>query len=277
MSERSIRRMAQLVGLVSVVSTAHAGTVGLAWSPVAGAAGYRVYYGTAPGSYSASKDVGAVTQTALAGLDDCTDYYLAVKAYNSLGESESFSNEIAGWARPSIEAPSPASRLQGARSTLQIVGANFRPGAVVTVDNPRVRIEGATYVGCGRIDLAVALDPDAPGLRAAETGSFAVTVSNPDGTYGARDRAFEVAVDPSRFDVNRSTDSTRGRVDGADTVWLARLFSSRDGVDALYDPDFDIDGNGWIDGDDLSFVALNIGKCWSGTGWSADACSASSR
>ena len=56
-----------------------------------------------------------------------------------------------------------------------------------------------------------------------------------------------------------------------DTVWLSRLFGN-DETDPLWDPDFDFDGDGWIDGSDLAYLASNLGKCWSGTGWTAQAC-----
>jgi hypothetical protein len=273
----AIRGFARLLLVLTAASAARAGTVELAWTAVPGATGYRVYYGTASGRYTASKDVGSATGTALTNLTDCISYYAAVKAYNAAGESAQFSNEISGWSRPAVDAPSPAAEHQGRRFTLQVRGANFHPGATVLVDNPRVRLESATVVDCGRIDLVVAVDPEGPGVRPAQAGAFTVTVQNADGTFGARAGAFEVLVDPARFDVNRSTSSTLGRVDGADTVWMARLFSGQDGIDALYDPDFDLDGNGWIDGDDVAYLAANLGKCWSGTAWTIEACSGPAR
>lgn len=272
MVKQTASGLARLLVLCCAASAARAGAIGVAWTPVPGATGYRVYYGTAPGRYTGSRDVGPVTTTSLSGLSDCTGYYLAVKAYNGAGESQSFSNEITGWSRPSLTAPAPSSRMQGESFTLEVRGANFQSGATVTLDNPRVRVNAATIVDCGRIDLEVALDPPGPGIRPAQIGAFTISVENPDGTFGVRDQAFEVRPDPARFDVNRSTGTTRDRLDGADTVWMARLFSGQEGEDALYDPDFDLDGDGWIDGDDLAFVASNLGTCWSGTAWTAQAC-----
>jgi hypothetical protein len=61
----------------------------LAWDPVSGAQGYRVYWGTSSGSYPNSRDVGSATQYNLNNLPlaDKTTYYLTVTAYNSAGES----------------------------------------------------------------------------------------------------------------------------------------------------------------------------------------------
>lgn len=274
MTARSIRRLAGILLCVGAMSAASAGSITLAWNAVAGAAGYRVYYGNASGQYTGSKDVGAATSTALSGLADCVEWYVAVKAYNTAGESATYSTEVTGWSRPAVNLSQPRSAMQGAQAAMQIQGANFKPGARLTINNPRVRLNSAVVVDCGRIDIDVTIEPDGPGNRAAQSGTFMVAVDNPDGTFGQTADGFEVEVDPARFDVNQSTEATRGRLDGADTVWLARLFSSQDGVDALYDPDFDFDGDGWIDGVDLNFLAANFGSCWSGTQWTTQACSA---
>ena len=63
------------------------GTVALAWSAVSGATGYRVSYGTNPGSPTSSVRFGAVTQGNLSGLADGQAYYFAVSAIGPQGES----------------------------------------------------------------------------------------------------------------------------------------------------------------------------------------------
>ena len=250
-----------------------AGTISLAWTPAAGASGYRVYYGASSGTYTQSQDVGASTEATVA-LADCTNWYVAVKAYNGAGESPAFSNEIAGWARPRVDASTPGARLQGSVFTLGIAGSNFRPGATVEIDNPNVHFASVDVVDCDTIQLAATVEPTASGVRAAEVGTFTVSVTNPDDTFGARADAFEVLIDPARFDVNQSDSATRDRVDGKDTVWLARLFGSPE-TSVLYDPDFDLDGDGWVDGQELSYVASNLGRCWSGTAWTVESCPSS--
>lgn len=63
-------------------------------------AGYRLRYGTAPGMYSETIDVGNVTEYELFGLDPAQAYYFVVQAYDKAGNESSPSSEIL--ARPSI-------------------------------------------------------------------------------------------------------------------------------------------------------------------------------
>lgn len=72
----------------------------LAWDPPSSAAnisGYRVYYGTAPGSYIQSfgqgLSVGNVTSYTLMGLSNGIRYYFAVTAIDSLGNESTYSNQ----------------------------------------------------------------------------------------------------------------------------------------------------------------------------------------
>lgn len=267
------RWLVMVLGLLGS-SSIYAGSISVAWSPAAGASGYRIYYGEASGSYSRSLDVGNVTEAVLSSLEDCRTWYLAIKAYNGAGESAEFSNELSGWSRPAVTTSSPAARIQGSQFTLDVRGQSFQPGATVEIDNPNVILQQATVISCDHIQLAVVVEPTAEGVRAAEVGQFTLTVTNPDDTYGVRVQGFEVQINPARFDVNRSDETTIGRLDGKDTVWMARLFGSRE-QEPLYDPDFDLDGNGWVDGEDLAYLASNLGRCWSGTGWTVAACPAS--
>lgn len=244
---------------------ARAGTVDLEWDPVPGASGYKVYYGLASGQYTQIKDVGNRSTTTMANLTDCTDYFMAVKAYNAYGESAEFSNEVSGWARPALTGTAPAV-MQGQQVTVDLVGSNFKPGAVVEINNPHVSVSSVAVPTCNRIQLIASVDPLAPGLRAAQVGSFEVTVQNPSDVFGRKSNAFTVKINPARFDVNKSDSKTRDRLDGKDTVWLSRTFGAQEG-DPLYAPDHDFTGDGWIDGEDLAYLASNLGKCWSGTGW----------
>ena len=73
--------------------SAHAGQITLAWDAEDGAAGYKIYYGTASDAYTTSVDVGNVTNYPLT-LDDGHTYYLAATAYDSAKLESDFSNEI---------------------------------------------------------------------------------------------------------------------------------------------------------------------------------------
>ena len=71
----------------------------LAWDPVltAGIQGYRVYYGSAPGTYEQLPgqgiDVGNATSYTVNGLGSGTRYYFVVTAYDGTTESPP-SNEV---------------------------------------------------------------------------------------------------------------------------------------------------------------------------------------
>jgi hypothetical protein len=79
-----------------------AGTASLSWtapatnddgSALTDLAGYKVYYGTAPGSYSKSFTVTPGTTYTITGLAPGT-YYIAVTAYNTTGMESEYSNEV---------------------------------------------------------------------------------------------------------------------------------------------------------------------------------------
>jgi hypothetical protein len=72
-------------------------TTVLSWDAVAdpNVAGYRLYVGTAPGSYDQpGTSVGYHHSHAVAGLSNQTTYYFAVTAYDFLGNESAFSNEV---------------------------------------------------------------------------------------------------------------------------------------------------------------------------------------
>ncbi len=273
---RALTRSFALLSLLALATVARAGTISIAWDAVPNATGYRVYYGTASRAYTQVADVGPATETTIQNLADCTTWYVAVKAYNSAGESQSFSDEVSGWPRPAITSATPAAAKQGDQVAVEIRGANFQSGASVEIDNPRVRLDSVSTVACDRIQMLMTIEPTAANVRPAAIGKFSLTVVQPDNVFGTRSNAFEVLVNPARFDINRSDETTTGRLDGKDTVWMARLFGGQeDGP--LYDPDADFNGDGWVDGDDLAHVASNLGGCWNGTGWSPAACPTSLR
>jgi hypothetical protein len=74
------------------------GTISLTWDsntdPDLG--GYRVYYGTASGSYSHSTDVGNVTTFSLTGLTKGQTYFIVATAYDASQNESGYSNEVSG-------------------------------------------------------------------------------------------------------------------------------------------------------------------------------------
>jgi hypothetical protein len=177
-----------LIALVATTAFAHAGTMSVAWDPVADAAGYTVYYGTAPDSYSQQKDVpGGATSTTLTGLDACTRYYVAVKAYDSGGlESDNYSNEIAGLPRPVVSTVEPGSGEQGTSPTLVIGGESFDAGATVEFSGSGITVLSVTRDSCTQLTVDVQIDAAAP------TGARTVDVVNPDRSFGSLANGFTV-------------------------------------------------------------------------------------
>ena len=259
-----------------------AGTMNVAWDPVPGASGYNLYYGTSPSNYSNVVDVGNTTQTTLT-INDCADYYVSAKAYSAFGESTQFSNEVSGWARPVINTGGTVNATQGDQFTYNISGANFQSGAQVVIDTasiptdqngtPLVRVANPAILGCNQAQALITVDPLGAGARAMEIGTFSfdVQVVNPDGIYGTRSTNLVVGFDPYRSDMNRSDAMTTDRVDGKDLAWLAYAHGVGEG-DPRWNPDADLSGDGFVDGQDLALLAVGFGQCWNGSNWSALAC-----
>ena len=61
-------------------------------TPFTGFAGFKVYYGMSPGTYSNSINVGMTTSYSVNGLAPGT-YYFTVTIFDSSGNESSFSNE----------------------------------------------------------------------------------------------------------------------------------------------------------------------------------------
>ena len=84
----------------AAATTLAVNTVTLAWDSVAvsNLAGYRVYYGTAPGTYiqasGAGIAVGTVTTFVVTGLNRGVRYYFAVTDFNTSNVESPFSNEV---------------------------------------------------------------------------------------------------------------------------------------------------------------------------------------
>ncbi len=75
-------------------------TATLTWDavPLADISGYRVYYGTTPGTYfqplGQGLNAGNVTTSTVAGFQSGTTYYFATTAYDTLNNESGYSNEV---------------------------------------------------------------------------------------------------------------------------------------------------------------------------------------
>ena len=88
--------------------------VTVAWdaNPEPAVRGYVIYYGTSPGNYTQSIDVGNSTNCLISGLQAGATYYMAVTAYDDSRNESGFSNEIVYAASPES---SPSSSSGGNR------------------------------------------------------------------------------------------------------------------------------------------------------------------
>lgn len=199
--------------LVVASASATAGTVSLAWDPVVhdDLAGYRVYYDTTPGAYGSSVDVGTQASATLTDLADCTDYQVAVKAYDSEGnESSVFSTPVSGWARPEVVGVSPAQLEANSSAQVVVSGANFMNGASVVLDHPGLSVDGVTWSSCGQLVVDVTIGSAAP-------GTVDVTVVNPDQVFGRAVSALAITSDSSGPEIS-GLGATPGATSAA-VVW----------------------------------------------------------
>jgi alpha-glucosidase len=93
--------------------TAQAAQASLSWTapstytdgtPLTTLGGYKLYTGTASGSYAQNIDVGKATSYTLTNLNDATTYFFAVKAYGTAGDLSGYSNQAS---LTTAAAPSP--------------------------------------------------------------------------------------------------------------------------------------------------------------------------
>lgn len=182
-------RLALLFVLTALLSTcAHAGTISIAWEPVTHVdlAGYRVYYGGAPSIYNQTYDTNLTTSLTFL-VDDCVDYYVAVKARGTDGAvSAAYSVEVTGWARPIVSAADPAQVEKNTTLDVVIVGANFMDGAAVQLSDPNIVVNSVVTVDCTSIIANITVPPGAPFTLVD------VEVINPDQVFGAGAALFEV-------------------------------------------------------------------------------------
>lgn len=163
-----------------------AGTISVTWDPVSDAdlAGYKVYYGTTPGSHAQFHDAGNTTSATLSNVTDCTLYYVAVRAYDtSRLESTADSNSVKGFPRPVVNSVSPGTLVQGESKTFTISGINFDAGVAGDATRPpaRVKVSGAGLtVSNVRVSACGSMTATISASSTAAIGYSSLTVENPD-------------------------------------------------------------------------------------------------
>ncbi len=133
MSNRMGSIIIACVLVLCLAASSSAGSLNLSWSapttnadgtPLTSLAGYRVYYGTTPGTYAGVVTVGNVQTFRLNGLLDGQNYYLAVTAYDTQGDESTFSTEAihatppsAGYGSLRLSWAAPATNVDGTPCT----------------------------------------------------------------------------------------------------------------------------------------------------------------
>ncbi|HEU5182524.1 MAG TPA: fibronectin type III domain-containing protein [Candidatus Polarisedimenticolia bacterium] len=252
------------LGLVLIPTVASAGTIKLAWDPVSDAdlAGYRVYYGTSPGVYTNSYVVTQPQNSAdLTNLQDCRIYYLAVKAVDSNGnESLGFSNEIIGMPAPSATSvvvnlnPLPvtgsASSVKQGTLTIPITitGTNFDTQATPDF-GPDIQVNSHATASCNQLTANITVTETAR-VNTPPGPQRLLKITNQNGPVGSKSGALTVVFNEQRADIDGS-----GKVGGRDLLYWQNSFGTVSG-NSNYNPDADLNGDGVVDGSDLSLLAV---------------------
>lgn len=162
---------ALLLGLFA--GSASAASVTLAWNAASGVSGYKVYYGTASGAYSASVKAGNVTTYTVSNLADATKYYFTVTAYDSSGIESDHSNEVSAGGTTSCTysiSPSSASfTSSGGTGSISVTAGSGCSWSASTGVSWITISSGTTGAGSGSISYKVAAN-----TGSARTASFTV-------------------------------------------------------------------------------------------------------
>ena len=164
-----------LVGLVLLLFSGNlfAGGVNLAWDPSTSSnvGGYKVSYGLTSGNYASTIDVGNTTTSTVSGLQEGSQYYFAVKAYDSTKSTESiYSNEVNMIVPTTTTTPLTADFTASTTSGVAPLAVNFTPvttGTVTSwtwafpgsytpsVTNTTAKVTTATYPAAGTYSVSL--------------------------------------------------------------------------------------------------------------------------
>jgi hypothetical protein len=172
-----------LLLMVLCATPSLASSVTLAWdaNTEPDLAGYVVHYGTQPGTYTNSTDVGNRITWTVSNLTAGHSYYFVVRAYNTSGLTSAPSQEVSTFIPlpPTITAVTPNAGSYVGGTAVTITGTNFRSGATVWFGWVRA---ASTVVVSGTTITAV--------TAASPGGLVDVRVTNPDGLSAIRPAAF---------------------------------------------------------------------------------------
>jgi hypothetical protein len=150
-----------LIFILSLLpAAARAADVTVAWdqNPEPDVAGYKIYYGTSPGSYTSSVNAGNITSAVISGLEAGLTYYFAAVAYDGSGNESGFSNEII-YAVPAAASVGSSSGSGGACFIATAAFGNYRAPEVILLQKFRDRYLLTNAPGRLFVDVYYRLSP----------------------------------------------------------------------------------------------------------------------
>jgi hypothetical protein len=147
---------------------ADAGSLNLAWDPNAepDLAGYILWYGSQPGTYIASIDVGKTTSYRVANLNDGSTYYFAIQAYDTQGKASSRSSEVSAIVPVVLTGPVAAFGFEEGAGTVAGDASGYANHA---------GLRGARWTTAGRFGRGLVLDGIDDWVTVADAASLDLT------------------------------------------------------------------------------------------------------
>lgn len=138
----------------------------MAWdpNPEPDVAGYKIYYGTSPGSYTDSVNAGNITSLVISGLQAGLTYYFAAVAYDSSGNESGFSNEITYAVPAAASADSSSSGGGGACFIATAAFGNYGAPEVILLRKFRDRFLLTNTPGRLFVDVYYRISPSLAGF-----------------------------------------------------------------------------------------------------------------
>jgi trimeric autotransporter adhesin len=184
---------------------AAAAQVTLAWDPNSepDLAGYKLYQGTAAGTYGAPVTVGNVTTYTVSGLADGQSFFFAITAYDTVGNESGYSNEVA-YATPSLV------EINLVGNAVSIVDGDTTPATADHTDFGSADVAGGTVTrtftiqNTGAAALSLSGSP-LVAIGGANAADFAVTAQPAASVAAAGSTTFQVRFDPSATGARSAT------------------------------------------------------------------------